>query len=254
MISVICVSNNERILRENLLASLSRQSAEYEFINVENLDGKYRSAAKALNSGAEKAKGKYLMFVHQDVVLKSDDFLEKAEKFMDSIPNIGIGGVAGRMDERGNLTNMTQGFPPKHAGHLRIDKPERVQTVDECLFIIPKTVFDRLKLDEEVCNDWHLYSVDYSLSAAKLGFEAYVLPLDLHHVSGGASMSKMYYRTLSKVARKHRDKFPWIHTTVGAWRSRIQISLQLLSIRLKRKMGMRKDVVRRDRTLQRGMR
>ena len=243
MISVICVSNNERTLHENLLASLSRQSVEYELINMENLDGKYRSAAKGLNSGAEKATGKHLMFVHQDVVLKSDDFLEKAEKFMDSIPNIGIGGVAGRMDERGDFTNMTHGSPPKHVGHFRIDKPERVQTVDECLFIIPKTVFDRLKLDEGVCSDWHLYSVDYSLSAANLGLEAYVLPLDIYHVSSGASMSKMYYRTLSKVTRKHRGEFPWIHTTVGSWRSRIPISLQLLSIRLKRKMSMRKDVV-----------
>jgi GT2 family glycosyltransferase len=237
MISVICVSNNERILRENLLASLSKQSVQYELIDVENLDGKYRSAAKALNSGAEKAKGKHLMFVHQDVVLKSDDFLERAEEFMDSIPNIGVGGVAGRMDERGDFTNLTQGSPPKQAGHIRIDKPERVQTVDECLFIIPKTVFGRLKLDEEVCSDWHLYSVDYSLSAANLGLETYVLPLDVHHASSGASMSRMYYRTLSKVARKHRDKFPWIHTTVGSWRSRIPISLQVLSIRFKRKIG-----------------
>lgn len=235
MISVICVSNNERILRENLLASLSRQSAKYELINVENLDGKYRSAAKALNSGAEKATGKHMMFVHQDVVLKSDDFLEKAEKFMDSIPNIGIGGVAGRMDERGVLTNMTHGSPPKHAGHLRIDKPERVQTVDECLFIIPKTVFDTLKLDEEVCDDWHLYSVDYSLGAAKLGLEAYVLPLDLYHVSSGASMSKTYHRTLSKVAKKHKKETRWIHTSLGSWRTHIPISLQLLSIRTKRR-------------------
>jgi len=235
MISVICVSNNERILHENLLTSLSRQSVEYELVQVENLDGKYHSAAKALNSGAEKAKGKYLMFVHQDVVLKSDDFLEKAEKFMDSIPNIGICGVAGRFNEAGVLTNMMHGSPPKHAGHIKIDKPERVQTVDECLFIIPKTVFDVLKFDEEVCNDWHLYSVDYSLSAAKLGLDAYVLPLELYHVSGGASMSKMYYRTLSKVARKHKKDIRWIHTSLGSWRTHVPISLQLFSIRTKRR-------------------
>jgi hypothetical protein len=134
------------------------------------------------------------------------------------------------------LTNLTHGDPPTPAGHIRIDKPERVQTVDECLFIIPKTVFAKLGFDEQVCSDWHLYAVEYCLDAAKLGYEAYTLPLEAHHRSTGASMSKMYHKTLSKVARKHRGELPWIHTSLGSWRTRVPISLQVLSVRWKRKL------------------
>lgn len=66
MIPVICVSNDKKILKTSLLAGLSKQTAAHEFINVENWDGRFSSAAKALNHGGKDAKGKYLMFVHQD--------------------------------------------------------------------------------------------------------------------------------------------------------------------------------------------
>ena len=236
MISIICVYNNEGILKENLLDTLSRQSAEYELVRLDNRSGDFKSAASALNKGASQAKEMYLMFVHQDVALGSPDFLKDAERMMEALPKAGIAGVAGRLDRSGVLTNMTHGTPPTPAGHMRIDKPEKVQTVDECLFIVPRAVFDKLQFDERACFDWHLYAVDYSLSALKLGYEVYVLPLEAHHQSGGASMSKMYHRTLSRVAAKHRGRFPWIHTSLGSWRTRIPVSLQLFSIRLKRKL------------------
>jgi hypothetical protein len=66
MISVICVSNDKKVLKTSLLAGLSKQTTAYEFINVENRDGRFSSAAKALNHGGKDAKGKHLMFVHQD--------------------------------------------------------------------------------------------------------------------------------------------------------------------------------------------
>jgi len=236
LISVICVSNNPKILQEDLVASLGKQSAEHEFIQVDNRDGKHRSAASAMNAAGKKGKGKYLMFVHQDIVLGADDFLWMAERFLDSLPNVGIAGVAGRLDARGVLTNITHGDPPTHAGHIRIEKPEIVQTVDECLFFVPRIVFEEMQFDDRTCDDWHLYAVDYALSVKRLGLEVYVLPLVGHHRSGGASMSRMYHRTLAKVARKHRKEFPWIHTSLGSWRTGIPISLQLLSINTKRRL------------------
>ncbi|MEM3049391.1 MAG: glycosyltransferase [Thermoplasmata archaeon] len=236
MISVICVCNDEDILRANLLRSLSNQDLEYEFIKVDNTSGEYTSAATGLNEGAAKAMGDLLMFAHQDIVLGGSDFLRKVSSLMSVLPRVGIAGVAGRFDRKGVLTNITHGDPPVPAGHIRIDKPEPVQTVDECLFVIPRTVFEQLKFDDGVCDDWHLYAVDYSLSVKRLGFEAYVLPLEAHHQSKGKSMTKRYYRTLSRVARKHAREHPWIHTSLGSWRTRIPISLQLLSIRTKRRL------------------
>jgi len=236
MMSVICVYNDRDILEGALLRSLRDQSAEHEFIGVDNTDGKYSSASSALNDGARRAGGDYLVFSHQDIVMGGHDFLSKAAALMASLTDVGIAGVAGRRDSTGVFTNITHGDPPTHAGHIRIDRPEIVQTVDECLFIIPRSVFQRLQFDERTCDDWHLYAVDFALSASRLGLRAYVLPLEAHHLSSGQSMSKKYYRTLSRVARKHSDAYPWIHTSLGSWRTRIPIWLQLMSIRTKRRL------------------
>jgi len=39
MTSVICVSNDEKVLRTCLLATLPSQDIQYDFINVDNRDG-----------------------------------------------------------------------------------------------------------------------------------------------------------------------------------------------------------------------
>ena len=164
MISVVCVYNNEKIVNDNLLKSLKNQTPKYELILLGNTKGEFKSAAEALNHGGKRAKGKYIMFVHQDVDLCSSKWLEEAKKMLDSIQNLGIAGVAGKKDEKGVMTVIKHGNPPEPAGSITIKKPEGVQTLDECLLIIPKSVFNMLQFDEQVCNDWHLYAADYCLS------------------------------------------------------------------------------------------
>ncbi len=67
----------------------------YELIALDNSDRLFRSASIALNYGGSKAKGRYLLFAHQDIVLSDERFLEKAERLLDSLPEVGIAGVAG---------------------------------------------------------------------------------------------------------------------------------------------------------------
>jgi len=67
MISIVCVYNDEITLKDYLLKSLENQTSKHELILIDNTQGKYKSAAGALNWGGGKAKGKYIMFVHQDV-------------------------------------------------------------------------------------------------------------------------------------------------------------------------------------------
>ena len=82
MISVVCVYNNEAILKVALSRSLQSQTATFELILLDNRDGRYRSAAQALNDGGRRAIGDFIMFVHQDMWLASDTWLEDAEKIL----------------------------------------------------------------------------------------------------------------------------------------------------------------------------
>lgn len=228
MISVVCVYNNKQVLREYLESSLDVQTSGLEKILVDNSQNKYESAAKALNEGATRANGRYVLFIHQDVRLYPETWLADAEKLLDSLQNVGIAGLAGKKASEGVMSNIIHGIPPRPAGNTRIDRVETAQTVDECAMIVPKSVFDVLRFDEEVCDSWHLYGVDYSLSVRNLGLEVFVLPLEAHHISLAYSMSGSYYKSLKKVLRKHRKEYEYVYTTMGDWRTAVPVSLSRL--------------------------
>ncbi|KKI00364.1 family 2 glycosyl transferase [Methanosarcina sp. 1.H.T.1A.1] len=233
MISIVCVNNNDKILNNYLLKSLENQTLDYELIIVDNTKGTFKSAAEALNYGGRKAKRKYIMFVHNDVSLSSNKWLEETEKMLDSLSNLGIAGVAGKKNHDGVMTNVTHGDPPKLAGKISIQSPIKVQTLDECLIIIPKCVFEVLQFDEKVCDNWHLYAVDYCLSVKILGFDAYVIPKGIYHRSSGYSMSEIYYVTLKKVSNKHNKSYKNVYTTMGDWNTSNPLILQRIWKKLK---------------------
>lgn len=237
MISIIVVYNNERTLNEILLKSLKNQTVKFELIKLNNTKGQFKSAAEALNYGGKKAKGKYIMFVHQDVDLSSNTWFEDVEKMLDSIPGLGVAGVAGASEEEHPVesrcrTIIRHGVPPRPVvttpSNL-LKNPEKVQTLDECLVIVPRSVFNVLTFDEEVCDDWHLCAVDYCLSARKLGYDSYVIPMFIYHMSTGeltdpfqiilslGQYPKGYYQTLKKLLKKHKYQVKQIHTTTGSW-------------------------------------
>lgn len=214
MISVICVSNNMNVLNEMLKKSLQNQSESYELVVLENSNHEYSSAASALNRGAQKAIGDILVFAHQDISFDDQDFLKKIRLYLNDLPNNSLVGLAGIADEKGVVSNLKQG--PNHAlaGPIQINKPFEVQTLDEVLIACKKNTFNLIKFDDKVCDDWHLYGVDFSLTSIALGHKNYVLPLEIFHKSSG-KISLGYALTLNKVINKHRREVPYIYTTCG---------------------------------------
>jgi hypothetical protein len=243
MISIVVCYNNEQALGRILLPSLKNQTALFELIKLDNTGGRFNSAAEALNYGAKQANGKYIMFVHQDVDLCSVSWVEDAEKMLDSISDLGIAGVAG-MCEIGRSNKERGRNIIKHGENHRqwewsnpICEPERVQTLDECLVIIPKSVLDCLKFDEKTCDGWHLYAVDYCLSCKRLGLDAFALPMFIYHRGNDPStrtrqillrlgMLPGYFPILRKVLQKHRNHYGRIYTSCGDWHTAYPVLLQ----------------------------
>lgn len=227
MISIVCVYNDEKKLNALLLKSLKNQTSHYQLILVDNTNNEFKSAAAALNSGAEKANGNYIMFVHQDVDLLSDRYLEEIEPMLKTLPNLGVAGVAGKSSRNKSvMTNICQGIPPRPGGELKISEPTKVQTLDECLVLIPRSVFNEIKFDNLVCDNWHLYAVDYCLTVKKIGLESYVIPSNIYHESMG-TLSIDYYLSLSKVLKKHRSNYSFICTTMNDWNTTLPLKIQV---------------------------
>lgn len=217
MISIICVFNNRQILESCLLKSLSREKDEYDLVLVDNTEKAFSSAASALNHGAEKAKGDYLAFVHQDVAFGEQFSLMHLQTQLDALPSGSIAGAAGRANEDGVMTSITHGNPPVPAGSIFIDRPKICQTLDEVFVVVPRETFDKIRFDEIICTGWHLYTVDLCLSAIENSYSCFVVPVDLHHLSRGLSMDDSYYAILKRVASKHKSSCSKIYTSMGIW-------------------------------------
>jgi hypothetical protein len=257
MFSIVCAYSNKETFARYLVTSLQRQGSEYERIFIDNCGVRFTSASAALNYGGKQATGKYIMFVHQDVDFESATWLDDAEKMLDGLPELGVAGVAGisesgrNLKERGrNVILHGPGRTPWEFGNA-ICKPEIVQTLDCCVLIVPRTVFEKIKFDEAACDNWHLYGEDYCLAAKSAGLDAYVLPLGIYHASrGGIKSSRAdivlslgalppeYYATLNNLVKKYRGKYKYIYTTNGEWNTFQPIIIQRIAMLVKGAFGL----------------
>ena len=212
MISVVCVYNNKNVFEVNLLASLNKQDVEYELIDIDNTGGKFKSAPQALNWGGQRAKGDYILFIHQDVEFWSCSWIKDLEITLGALPDLGVAGVAGlneEGDEVGFIKDRSCIFGKPLAS------PVITQTLDELLLIIPRNIFNKVKFDERI-DDWHIYGVDYCLTMKRRGLKAYVIPAFVWHNSSTSNLLGLekYQRYLW---HKHRWHFFSIFTTCGCF-------------------------------------
>ncbi len=243
MISVICAYNDEKKLHTYALNHLVSENAVCELILVDNTHNQFASAAEALNYGGKKASGDYLLFMHQDVDLCSDSWLEGLEELLNSLPNLGIAGVAGLSDYGSTFNERCRNVifegPQRQRWGNPLHEAELVQTLDECLVIIPTAMFKELQFDEVTCNSWHLYAVDYCLSVSERGKGVFVIPKCIYHQSLGLPhrsvlsvitslgvLPDQYYHTLENIIKKHKGEYERIHTSCGSWSTTRALKVQ----------------------------
>ncbi|MFZ2445470.1 MAG: hypothetical protein WAW37_03860 [Syntrophobacteraceae bacterium] len=220
MISVICVYNNINILNKYLLRTLRRQDSPFQSITIDNTSGKYKSAPKILNDFAGKARHDYIMFVHQDVGLRSDTWLTDVEAQIKTLDRFGAAGAAGKHVDGRFASSIWHGDPPEPINPARLREPVPVQTIDGCLMIVSRAAFQKMPFDEQTCKGWYLYVADYCLDLGRSGRKVYVLPNEVHHESPGPSDPKLYMNTVRDIVEKHKEHTPVIRTTIGEWDTR----------------------------------
>jgi len=211
MISVVCVFNNAELLERRLLRSLKQQSVGYELLCADNRNEIFRNGATALNATASRAKGEWIIFVHQDVEFLSRAWLAKAESTLENLNAVGWVGVAGRTRDgghRGFLRNCAalQGLP--------FDGAVEVQTLDE-LLLIHRRVSGESKYFDELVPGWHAYGVEGCCNEIRKGRKNYVLSLPVWHDSPGANLAGLK-ESHQYVWRKHGASLGKIYTTCGA--------------------------------------
>jgi hypothetical protein len=189
-VSVICVFSDAEVRRRCLDRSIAerRSEAEIEYLPVDNTTGAFETAGAALNHGASMATNDYLAFVHQDVYLHSLEALERAAGALASDPGIGLlgavgitrtGELVGRVRDRVVLVGETA------------SEPTEVDSLDEVLFMAPRSLIEREPLSEEPDLAWHAYAIELGLRARALGLRVCALDVPLTHNSLTTNLDRL---------------------------------------------------------------
>lgn len=217
--SIITIVNKEKIFNQFKESLNSQKGVSFELIKVNNDRKQYSSARRAYNKAAMRATGDFLIFLHPDIRFLDEmalhDILEKVKK----LKNLGVAGVAGTPERLKNgyfilITNIKQGLDAHHSGESIVN-PVKVQTVDECFFVINRKYFNRNQFSD--IEGWHLYAVEQCLKALIDGRNNYVVPARLWHVSDGVSEDVSYVKIGNEIVRRYGKYFPIINTTVYKW-------------------------------------
>lgn len=240
-ISLICVYNSEEQLNNKLLASPALRDLNIEKVLLNNNKYKYKSAAEALNYGANLATGDILIFSHQDIYIKDADGIVD---FCEMVGQLKVGDIVGtqgvREKSKTYYSNITAGEQlNKSIINNYPNSLMEVSCVDEGFFGMKKATWEKHPFDECLCSDWHLYAVEQALHARKNHNSVYVYPIQLHHFSYG-TISLSYMNCLRKLCEKYRDDFKYIWTTcykvnTGKWYINTLIFIWTLNRRIRRK-------------------
>jgi hypothetical protein len=211
-VSVICVFSDVEVRRRCLDRSIAERRADVqiEYLPIDNTDGAFATAGAALNHGASLATNDHLAFVHQDVYLHSLRALERAAGVLADNPGMGVlgaagitrsGGIIGRVRDRAVLIGAAA------------DEPVDVDSVDEVLFMAPRSLIHREPLSEAPELAWHAYAVELGVRARSLGLRVCALDIPLTHNSLTTNLDRLD-TAYAAVASRHPEAMP-VRATCG---------------------------------------
>jgi glycosyltransferase involved in cell wall biosynthesis len=195
---IVCAANNVEVLYTNLLAS-PNIGDHHITIQVG-----YTNLCKAYNEAIPKARGEYIIFVHQDVFLH-DGFFKQLEDAIKKVGDFGVMGVAGRHGEEyvGHL--MDRGIEWGSVSGLPIE----VESLDELMLV---TKNPPLAFDERIPH-YHLFGTDLCCQYRDWGMKNYAVVADCSHNSSTPRAIPDSYWFSYQYMRGKWGKYLPIHTT-----------------------------------------
>lgn len=227
LFSIITIVNKEDVYQQFKRNLSEQRGLNYELIKINNDHNQFESAREAYNQALDKCHGEYLIFLHPDIRFLDNMALYDVLKQIIYISNLGVAGIAGCPSKLVHhksviLTTIVQDNPPYHFG-TNISKPTKVQTLDECFFVIKKAFLEKHHFSN--IKGWHMYAVEQCLIALMNGKENYVVPARIWHMSPGSSENWQYVQTGRELVRRYGKYFPSINTTMTTWNTSSRLNL-----------------------------
>jgi hypothetical protein len=202
MVSIIISSVSPAQLQQVTGNITETIGVPFEIIAIDNRTGKQGICA-VYNQGAEKANYPILCFMHQDVVIKTNNWGKVLHDIFERDGQIGLVGIAGSaykslspspwgghaIDTK--YMNFEQYYkfkqaPPelmyRNPGNVKL---AQVACVDGVFMCTTKTVFANCQFDAGIFKGFHLYDIDFSLAVGSRYKVMVTYDIFLSHLSEG---------------------------------------------------------------------
>lgn len=196
------------MLQSFLSKGFSEDKCEYIF--ADNTEKNNFDAFSAINLFLKKAKGRYIIICHQDILINKDGF-EDLMKCLVQLDNLdtswGICGNAGAVGPNHIVYYISY---PDGTFMNKGKFPLKVTGLDENFLLVKNSA--NLKVSNNL-NGFHLYATDLVLQAELNGFSSYVIPFNLTHKSRG-NRDADFFRIRNELIGKYNRFFRtrWIQT------------------------------------------
>jgi signal peptidase I len=224
MISIIIASVNDQQLadvKENIKQTIG---VPYEIIVFGNKNGKV-GLCELYNRGANQARFDILCYMHEDVLIQTQNWGEIVINSFKENQKLGLLGIVGSKYKATSPSGWScyglsakrgviiQGF--KHEDKASIEECsnpdnnsyEKVACIDGVWFCTKKDIALSLKFDEDTLKGFHCYDIDYSLTVGQKYDVAVTFDVILEHFSEG-SFEKSWMQEVLKLHKKWSDVLP----------------------------------------------
>ncbi|WP_166171267.1 glycosyltransferase [Acinetobacter sp. SA01] len=183
---------------------------DIEFLYFDNKNENKFDGYSGINRALKEAKGRYLIFCHQDILFKHDNRaildqrikeLEVLDRDWAVLGNAGktkSGNTSIRISDP-NFLNLREGIFPRE-----------VMSLDENFLIINRK--HNLSTTEHLLKGFHLYAIDLCQNSENLGLKNYVIDFHLFHKSPG-NVDESYFTAQKKYIdmqyNRKRPQFFW---------------------------------------------
>jgi len=224
MISIIISSANNTQLQQVTQNINETIGIPFEIIAVDNSKGQQGICA-VYNKGIQQAQYDILCFMHEDIIIKTNNWGAILQNIFFNNTDIGLVGVAGSgykpftpsgwigIDSVNVRSNILQSYkysdkPQFHdynnPHNLKI---ERVACVDGVFLVSTKKVLSGYKFDETLLKGFHGYDIDISIAIGQKYKVVVTYEVLLNHISEG-NYSREWVTELIKLHKKWKSFLP----------------------------------------------
>ena len=219
MISIIICSINPELLLNVCKNIHENTDVPVQIITIDNRNSN-KGICKVYNEGAVKAKYDILCFIHEDVILHSDNWGTKLVRLLEdqTIGLVGVSGAVYKSKYPGAWTacdiNLYRSSTIQHFKHSvkpihsiynpQMKTYDEVAVVDGVFLAMRKKVWEQNNFDEILLTGFHCYDIDISIRIGSSHKLVVTHEIILEHLSEG-NFSKNWVLS-SLLIHKHWEK------------------------------------------------